>query len=209
MCSWVNSSCVGVLPCFFPTQPSASCAAYPWNARARRPACCKYLIPPSAPVLRARDRAALQRTPTPSRFTRTPTFPCRRSPRYGTRLGVASSWLDRLAQPWTQTEGAVPAPDPPVWVPVFLRRAADFKPPASLATPLVMVGPGTGVAPFRGFLQERRARIQEEQVGGALVPPGVCGCGEERMQSRCARLRIRHTEERGTSSCWTAGTPLM
>lgn len=59
------------------------------------------------------------------------------------RQGVCSSYLaDRAA-----AEGSVP---------VFVHRNPSFRLP-SPNTPLIMVGPGTGIAPFRGFLQERKA----------------------------------------------------
>jgi sulfite reductase (NADPH) flavoprotein alpha-component len=59
------------------------------------------------------------------------------------RKGVASSFLAERAD------------DVPV--PVFPSVAKHFHLPDDPETPIIMVGPGTGVAPFRAYLQERQA----------------------------------------------------
>ena len=60
------------------------------------------------------------------------------------RLGVASTWLDdRMAEGDT--------------LKVYVQKAHGFALPAGPATPIIMVGPGTGVAPFRAFIADRAA----------------------------------------------------
>jgi sulfite reductase (NADPH) flavoprotein alpha-component len=61
------------------------------------------------------------------------------------RAGVASTWLAERVQPGDT-------------VPVFIEANENFRLPADPAAPIIMIGPGTGVAPFRAFLQEREAQ---------------------------------------------------
>ncbi|MFU8926604.1 molybdopterin-dependent oxidoreductase [Acinetobacter puyangensis] len=60
------------------------------------------------------------------------------------RKGVSSTFLADRATDQT--------------VAIFVQKSASFHPPADGNLPLIMVGPGTGIAPFRGFLQQRQAR---------------------------------------------------
>ncbi|MEM8598124.1 MAG: hypothetical protein AAGF76_16850, partial [Pseudomonadota bacterium] len=41
---------------------------------------------------------------------------------------------------------------------VYVQRSAHFHLPADDATALIMIGPGTGIAPFRAFLEDREMR---------------------------------------------------
>jgi len=45
-------------------------------------------------------------------------------------------------------------------LPVYIQPNKRFRLPASSDTPIIMIGPGTGIAPFRSFLYERRALNQ-------------------------------------------------
>jgi len=64
------------------------------------------------------------------------------------RQGVASTWLaDRV--------------DDETPVPVYIDHNKNFKLPTDDNAPIIMIGPGTGVAPFRAFIEEREARGAE------------------------------------------------
>jgi sulfite reductase (NADPH) flavoprotein alpha-component len=43
-------------------------------------------------------------------------------------------------------------------MPIFLHANGNFRLPVDTTAPVIMIGPGTGIAPFRAFLEERQAR---------------------------------------------------
>jgi sulfite reductase [NADPH] flavoprotein, alpha-component len=67
------------------------------------------------------------------------------------RKGVCSVYVSERLQPGDK-------------LPVFIQQNPNFKPPVNPETPVIMVGPGTGVAPFRAFLEEREESGAEGQT---------------------------------------------
>ncbi len=60
------------------------------------------------------------------------------------RLGVASTFLAERINPGDKLK-------------VYVQKAHGFGLPADPSTPVIMIGPGTGIAPFRAFLHDRQA----------------------------------------------------
>ncbi|XP_050492302.1 NADPH--cytochrome P450 reductase isoform X1 [Bombus huntii] len=72
--------------------------------------------------------------------------------------GVTTSWLKEKHPS-----------DPPCYVPIFVRKS-QFRLPTRPSIPIIMVGPGTGIAPFRAFIQERDfARKEGKEVGDTIL----------------------------------------
>jgi len=61
------------------------------------------------------------------------------------RLGVASTFLAERINPGDRVRA-------------YVQKAHNFGLPNDPKTPIIMIGPGTGIAPFRAFLLDRRAK---------------------------------------------------
>uniref|UniRef100_A0A452UBJ0 Nitric oxide synthase, inducible n=1 Tax=Ursus maritimus TaxID=29073 RepID=A0A452UBJ0_URSMA len=82
--------------------------------------------------------------------------------------GVCSTWLSSLK------------PQDPV--PCFVRSAGNFQLPEDPSHPCILIGPGTGIAPFRGFWQQRLHDTKYKGTAGRMTL--VFGCrrpGEDHL----------------------------
>lgn len=104
--------------------------------------------------------------------------------------GVATTWLrDKL-----------PAGEDLPRVPVFVRRS-QFRLPNRPQTPVIMIGPGTGLAPFRGFIQERAwQKSQGKPVGPTLL---YFGC-RNKAQDYIYQEELEGWQEDGLLTLYTA-----
>ncbi len=69
------------------------------------------------------------------------------------RLGLASTFLAERINPGDELK-------------VYVQKAHGFGLPQDPKTPIIMIGPGTGIAPFRAFLHDRqRHRARPARTG--------------------------------------------
>lgn len=97
--------------------------------------------------------------------------------RWGLATHQLEHWLHTLLQGCD-----IPGVTPAVQIDAVLRPPTGFVPPAGLDKPIVMIGPGTGVAPFMGFIAHRQAQhkaataaqsaaLRGEWRGGMMIDP--------------------------------------
>lgn len=78
--------------------------------------------------------------------------------------GVATSWL----------KTKIPVNDQMPRVPIYVRKS-QFRLPFKSSVPVIMIGPGTGIAPFRGFIQDRDKAREEGKLKPFVIKTNYDG----------------------------------
>lgn len=99
------------------------------------------------------------------------------------RRGLCSTWLASLY------------PEQKIYIPVWFHKGLLPPPPRSL--PLILIGPGTGCAPFRGFVEERAV----QSLSGPIAPIMLFfGCRNEENDFLYRDFWLFHSQNDGVLS---------
>lgn len=104
------------------------------------------------------------------------------------RTGLCSTWLAGLD------------PQDGVYIPAWFRKGSLPPPPPSI--PLVLIGPGTGCAPFRGFVEERAI---QDMSGSAAPIMLFFGCQNQENDFLYKDFWLSHAQNGGPLSVARGG----
>ncbi|KAL6519569.1 multidrug-resistance type transporter [Orobanche hederae] len=107
----------------------------------------------------------------------------RKTPYKRTRAGLCSSWLARLD------------PQRRVLIPAWFNKGSLPAPPPSL--PLILVGPGTGCAPFHGFVEERSLQSKTTPTAPIIF---FFGCRNAKGDFLYRDFWLSHSQKSGVLS---------
>lgn len=101
--------------------------------------------------------------------------------------GVATSHLEALCAPFFSS--STPKKSASCGVKIFPKPSEEFHLPSDPSIPLVLIGPGTGIAPFMGFLDHRKA------LNGSVAAEATIGSVEVFFGCRHADHDFLYREE--------------